>query len=327
RRALEHHRQVAAVVQPDPGVVRERDPELLPDRVDVDPGPERHRGVGLDPNYLISEDGGRGWRYGGKLFVGLDGYSPYCKYVSDGKATIHVVCTEDHPNNYDNSLYHAFIRGGQVHRSDGAVLGPLSTTTNSPLRPWDFTRIYQGGPNHVAWMTDIELDPEKNPVVLFTVQMNSAGLPSGRGGYDHRFHLARWDGGRWRESEIAYAGKRLYAGEDDYTGLGAIDPQNPDVVYISTDADPQTGAPLISSADGNRHHELFRGETKDRGATWRWLPVTENSTMDNLRPIVPRWQDTRTALVWFRGSYRANHGEWTTKVMASILTAKDFPSP
>ena len=133
----------------------------------------------------------------------------------------------------------------------------------------------------------------------------------------------RWDGSAWRVHEIAYAGTRLYAGEDDYTGLAALDPNNPDVVYISTDAEPVTGTPLVSTADGERHHELFRGTTRDFGATWSWEPITANSTMDNLRPLVPRWKDRRTALVWMRGSYKNNHGEWTTAVVATILP----PSP
>jgi len=136
---------------------------------------------------------------------------------------------------------------------------------------------------------------------------------------DHRFDYGRWDGSAWRVHEIAYAGRRLYAGEDDYTGLAALDPRNPNVVYISTDADPVTGAPLVSRADGQRHRELYRGTTGDFGATWQWEPITANSDADNLRPIVPKWTDPRTALVWMRGTYKNNHGEWTTKVVASIL--------
>jgi hypothetical protein len=278
-----------------------------------------HRGVMQDPNYLVSNDDGRNWTYGGKLFEGRHGYSPYAKYACDGRDTVHFVGTEDHPRNFDNSLYHGFVRGGKVHRSDGSVVGPLSTTTNAAIRVWDLTRIYQGGPSNVAWMTDIELDKEGHPAVLFTVQVDGAGLPAGQGGMDHRFHYARWDGKRWHESEIAFAGKRLYQGEDDYTGLGAIDPQNPSTIYLSTDAQPRTGEPLISQADGLRHHELFRGTSSDGGSSWTWAPITANSTMDNLRPLVPKWDDARTALVWMRGAYRANRGDWTTKVVAVIL--------
>src|SRR5436309_8180776 len=93
----------------------------------------------------------------------------------------------------------------------------------------------------------------------------------------------------------------------------------PNIAYISTDAEPVTGKPLVSAADGQRHHELYRGTTPDSGATWRWEPITANSTVDNLRPIVPRWHDSRTALVWMRGTYKNNHGEWTTAVVATIL--------
>jgi hypothetical protein len=118
---------------------------------------------------------------------------------------------------------------------------------------------------------------------------------------------------------MAYAGTRLYPGEDDYTGLVALDPNDPDTLYISTNADPVTGKSLTSSADQRRHRELFRGTTHDSGRSWRWEPITTNSTVDNLRPIVPRWDDPRTALVWMRGTYTNNHGAWTTAVVALIL--------
>jgi hypothetical protein len=278
-----------------------------------------HRGVTQDPNYLVSDDDGRSWRYGGKLYIGRRGYSPYTKYASNNRDTIHFVATEDHPRNFDNSLYHGFIRAGKVYGSDGSFIAPLSTTTNTTVLVTNLTRVYQGGPANVAWMTDFHLDEKERPVVLFTTQNDGAGLPKGKGGMDHRFHYALWDGRRWREHEIAYAGVRLYAGEDDYTGLGAIDPQNTAVVYISTDADPTTGKPLISAADNLRHHELFKGETTNQGATWRWTTITSNSTVDNLRPIVPIWNSPQTALIWMRGAYSNNRGEWSTKVVLTLL--------
>ena len=90
----------------------------------------------------------------------------------------------------------------------------------------------------------------------------------------------------WHHEEIAYAGRRLYASEDDYSGLGALDPNNPNVLYISTDADPVKGTPLISTADGKRHYELFRG---DRGANGKWTftPFTRNSTLRQSAPADP----------------------------------------
>ncbi|HVM62957.1 MAG TPA: BNR-4 repeat-containing protein [Verrucomicrobiae bacterium] len=283
-----------------------------------------HRGMDQDPNYLVSDDNGATWTYGGKLCFDRHTYSPYAKYASNGRDTIHFIVTEDHPRNFDNSLYHGFIRGRKIFGSDGQLIAPLATSSNTSVHITDLTRLYQGGHTNVAWMTDIRLDDRGRPVVLFTTKTDGAGLPPGQGGLDHRFHYTRWDGRRWIEHEIAHAGQRLYAGEDDYTGLGAIDPQDTSVVYLSSDADLTTGQPLISAADGRRHHEIFRGETRDGGATWKWTPITANSTMDNLRPLVPVWRDHRTALVWMRGTYGHNRGDWTTHVVATILKPGDF---
>lgn len=277
-----------------------------------------YRGVGHDPNYMVSSDDGESWTYGGRMMVGRDGYSPYLKYVQDGD-TIHFVTTEDHPRNFDNSLYHGFLSDGRLCQSDGSVVADLSRDTQADVRTWDFTRVFQGDPDNVAWMTDIELDADGRPVILFSVQKDGRGLPPRQGGRDHRYHYARWDGDQWRQSEIAYAGTRLYSFEDDYTGLAAIHPFDPTTVFISTDADPVTGTPLISQADEQRHYEIFRGDSSDGGRTWHWTPITASSTMDNLRPIVPKWRDDRTALVWMRGEYKANRGEWTTAVVATIL--------
>jgi putative BNR repeat neuraminidase len=277
------------------------------------------RGFSHDPNYLYSDDGGKSWTYGGRLLQGRDGYSPYLKYAFDGKDTVHFVVTDDHPRNYDNSVYHGFLRNGVLHLSDGTPRAPLSRDTSVAVAAWDFTRVFAGDPDNVGWVIDLELDRDGRPRAVFSVQKDGRGLPRGQGGFDHRFHYGRWDGKAWQVHEIAYAGTRLYPGEDDYTGLAALDPQDPDVVYISTDAEPRTGAPLRSRADGQRHRELFRGRTTDGGATWTWVPITANSTSDNLRPLVPKWQDPRTALVWMRGSYRSNRGEWSTAVVATIL--------
>jgi len=222
-------------------------------------------------------------------------------------------------HDYDNSLYHGYLQGDTIHHSNGAVVGTLNTTTEKKIATWELTKVFQGTPDDVAWMADIELDRDAHPYVLFSTQIDGRGLPRGQGGMDLRYHYARWDGTSWHTEEIAHAGRRLYAGEDDYSGLGALDPKNPDVMYISTDADPVSGDPLVSHADRKRHYELFRGQRDARLGKWTWAPFTRNSTADNLRPVIPAWNDPRTALVWMRGTYVHNHGEWTTSMVAAII--------
>jgi hypothetical protein len=277
------------------------------------------RGFDFDPNYMYSDDDGQTWKYGGRLMKGRDGYSPYLKYAYDGNGTIHFISTEDHPRNFDNSVYHGFMRDGNIYYSDGTLRGKISETTDVAINTWDVTKIFQGDPDNVGWVIDLELDEQMRPYAVFSVQKDGRGLPPRQGGFDHRYFYARWAGKAWKVNEIAYAGTRLYPFEDDYTGLAALDPNDPNVIYISTDADPVTGKPLVSTADSQRHHEIFRGTTRDGGTKWTWEPITAHSSADNLRPLVPKWKDSRTALVWMRGKYEKNRGKWTTAVVAMIL--------
>lgn len=232
---------------------------------------------------------------------------PYLRYASQGVDTIHFITTEDHPAAYDNSIYHGFVRGGAVYDSFGALVD-ADIADDEAASPVELTRVFQGDADHVAWTVDLEIDASGHPYMAFQVQRDGAATRDrkGEGGFDHRYYYARFDGERWNVHEMAYAGTRLHAGQDDYTGLVALHPRDPDTVFISTDADPATGEPLVSGADGERHHEIFKGVTRDGGATWQWTALTYNSTVDNLRPVIPDWQ-WHTALLWLRGSYHNMH--------------------
>ena len=204
---------------------------------------------GLDasykPSYAYSDDLGQTW-HSGNVIINVPSTGtlqrPYARYVSNGTDTVHITYTEAHPRDFDNSIYHVYYKGGTLYRSDGTAIHPL---TQGLTTPSEGTRIFQGDANNVAWTVDIALDPATGlPHVVYSVQLGSAGLPTGQGGTDMRYRYARWDGTAWRDRPLAYAGTRLYSGEDDYTGLASLDPTNPSVVYISTNANPTTGAAL-----------------------------------------------------------------------------------
>jgi hypothetical protein len=279
---------------------------------------------GLDasfkPSFAYSEDLAESWIRGNVVIDVPEKFRhrPYVKYASDGHKTIHLLYTEGHPRDYDNSLYHIFYRGGRLYRSNGSPIGRLQ---NGLTRPAEGTRVFAGNADSVAWCCDLQLDEQGWPCAVYSVQKNSAGLPPGQGGEDHRYRYARWDGTQWHDYEVAYAGSRLYPREDDYTGLICLDPNDLNHIYLSTNANPRTGTPLISSADGQRHYELFHDVTPDGGRTWNWTAVTSDSSGDNLRPIVPRWDAHHTALVWFRGEYRT-YTNYETEIVARVTTGQ-----
>lgn len=272
---------------------------------------------GWDPNFLIYDGRSGAWQYGGRL-LDSDG-RPYLQYAGSADGTkIHVVATDQHPRDFDNSIYHGVMSEGALFDSNGKVLD-RDLSDQFAVAPTALTIVFDGDADNVAWMADVEIDDNDQPVIAFSVQKDGRGKPQGSGGRDHRYHLARFGPDGWRQHEIAYAGERLYAGEDDYTGLVAIDPEDVDYLVISTNADPTSGAPLISTADQMRHYELFEGKSSDGGKSFEWRALTKNSTVDNIRPIIPAWESDQRVVLWMRGAY-TSYTDFDTQIVGLIQT-------
>ncbi len=293
------------------------------------------RSVGWNPNYHTSVDMGETFPYGGRFLfwkaskddpkaTGLDGNRPYVKYASDGKDKIHFISTESHPRAYDNSLYHGYLKQGKMFDSQGGEVGALSKSSKSSLKPSDFTKIFDGDAQNVAWGVDLNIDKRGNPVCIFSVQKNAGHLRKLHShlGADLRYYYAIFDGKKWHVNQMAFAGSSIYTNpkfysEPDYSALAAIVPHSPDTVYISTNSNPQTGEPLVSASDGMRHFEIFKGKTSDMGKTWTWTAVTKDSKFDNIRPIVPISPDSKTVVLWLRGSY-TTYCDYNTSVVGIV---------
>ncbi len=144
---------------------------------------------------------------------------------------------------------------------------------------------------------------------------------AGRGWENDRiyYYYARWTGTEWQRRFIAHAGRPLYSAEDDYAGGMCLDPEDPRVVYISSNAaDPfalgdTTHVPLRA----NNRYELWRGVTADGGLTFTWTQLTVDSAADNLRPIVPPDHGRTECLVWFHGTYNT-YTNYSTRVLGRL---------
>jgi hypothetical protein len=248
-----------------------------------------YRGIDVDPTYVTSTNNGATWSAPAKL-IDAPGERPYVKYCSDGSNTIHFVFTEGHPDEVDStSVYHMVYRGGGLYQSDSTFITNL---VDGPVTAAQATRVYDGtNATGEAWTWDVHLDAAGNPVVPYATFASRA--PD-----DHRYRYARWDGAQWQDHEVARAGTRLYTSQASYSGGICVDPEDVDVVYISSDVDITNGTPNASG-----RYELYRGETANGGATWDWRALTWNSVEDNLRPIVPIGHTNETTVLWLHGSY------------------------
>lgn len=276
----------------------------------------------FDPNVVTSDNHGDTWSYGGKLLTeGGGGTRPYVRYFSDGDK-VHFIATNNHPRNANNSIYHGYVKDGQLFNSGGGVVD-ANLFDGVGMRPSDLTTVFaantivDGNPMTRAWTVDVAIDEGGNPVAVFQARIDPGGLSGGGESLDHQFFYATYDdiGGTWNVNSLAAAGRDIYAAspngsEDDYTGLISIDPNDTSTLYMSTDIDPRTNVEMP-------HYEILRGKTHDNGASWQWDAITFNSTVNNVRPLVPNWNSEETALVWMRGQYNT-YTSFATEVV--VLT-------
>jgi len=274
------------------------------------------RNLNYNPTVFWSTNGGLTWS-GPQIVIktGTGGTRPYVKYCTDHQLRIHLLYTDGHPRDVANSLYHIYYQEGAFYRSDGTL---LKYFTNLPIMHdagergsviYQYSDLPQNDPNQWipggrAWCWDIALDTQGYPVCVFSVQKDNV---TGTNWYDDRiyYYYARWTGSNWIKRFIAHAGRPLYATEDDYAGGICLDPTDPRIVYISSNArDPfdlanTTNVPLRT----DERYELWRGITTDGGLTFEWTSITSNSPVDNIRPYVPRVYGGEPCVLWVRGVY------------------------
>ena len=91
------------------------------------------RALNYDPNLMYSDDDGSTWTGGAKLLTeGGGGDRPYLRYASDGVRRVHLIATNRHPRNYDNSIYHGYLQDDKLHNSFGQIVDSNSLNTAAP---------------------------------------------------------------------------------------------------------------------------------------------------------------------------------------------------
>lgn len=259
------------------------------------------RGINFNPSFITSTDHGLTWGEPTHFILSeLPGrHRPYAVYAGNGRDTVHVSFTDAHPNRFGNSIYYAAFCDGAFHRADGRVIKNLRR--DGPLRPSEAERVFAGSGGDApegfasaegsAWASAMALDAMGHPHIAYSLHLSDE---------DHRFRIASWDGEKWNDREVAFAGHCLYATETSYTGLISFDPNDPAIVVIATDVDPSSGRNVGSL------HEVYRATVgpHDDINSVEWERVTKDSPVRNLRPVVVS-DGRRRVILWNRGDFRS----------------------
>jgi hypothetical protein len=275
-------------------------------------------GLNFNPSFITSTDEGLTW--GNRThFISNDveGFQrPYARYLQVNANTIGVSYTDAHPRRFGNNLYYFEFSNNTFFNVDGSKIKSL---TDGPLKSSQAEKIFAGSNTKnkplvnesvpsSAWTCAMAKDKNDNPYIGYTLYLNDS---------DHRFRIASWDGEKWIDREIAYAGKCLYKVESSYTGLMAFDPNDPTHVFISTDVNPSTGEDL----KGN--HEIYSAKigVNDNISSIKWKALTKNSTYRNIRPIVVANEGYKV-LLWLYGPWY-NYFNYDVNVIGVILETPD----
>jgi len=255
------------------------------------------------------------------------GDRPYAKYHTDGDHRIDIIYTDGHPRTTTNSMYHLYYEDSAFYETDGTFLKTLDEAPISLDAGEHGTVVYQYSaaptddlndhiPQGRAWTWEVVRRSDGSPVAAFSVNLPRAAGPDWTGDRIYYYYARYVPGEGWRKKFIAQGGRPLYMAENQYAGGMALDPDNPDVVYVSSNAaDPFnistfTDVPLSA----NQRYEIYRGITQDGGFTFSWTPITTDSAQDNLRPYVPRNREDISALIWFSGRY-TSYTSFDTRAM------------
>ena len=277
------------------------------------------RSVNTSPNLLASPDDGGSFDYYGRITATPTmGYvAGYYRYWGNNTDRLDFVATEAHPRDADTSLWHGYVKDGKVYDSKGTVVDD-NVGDGSAQNIDKFTKVFAsqttiGGVKlEHLWNHDIARYADGTIAVLGQGRVSGTGSDDP----DKRMIYSRFDGTAWKSTYLVKAGKKLYPDEQDYTGLSALHPDNPHIIFVSSTFDPRTDMAVPSGK-----HEIFMGVTCDDGATFNWTPLTEGSTVDNLRPHVPKWDSTHTLLLWMKGTYNTAQKMTMTIVGTTALGA------
>ena len=289
------------------------------------------RYLNYNPNVFTSADGGATWSTPQILIqTGSGSTRPYVKYCSDYNQRIDILYTDAHPDNYTNSLYHLYYQGGAFYKSDGtfvknfANLPILHDSGERGSVVYLYSDAAQPDPNQWiptgrAWCWEIAYQNNGSPVCLFQAKVDNV---TGTSWSDARiyYYYARWTGTNWQKRFIAQAGRPLYNGQPDYGGGMCLDPLDPDTIYISTDAANPFDLSTTTNVPLGANYQIWKGVTADGGLTFTWQAVTGSSTVDNLRPYIPRRFGGEPCMLWFRGTY-TSYTSFNAEIVGLFTTA------
>ena len=224
------------------------------------------RGADWKPFFSVSKDLGETWSAPRVLLQRpqegqLNG--PVLKISSDGRKRIDFAFTDGHSSFEKTNTFH-FLRyeDGVFTNADGTRVGAME---DLPLDPMKCERLDEpdGAGHDRVW-----------DIASLSGQVAIVYAHESRYAHHDDYRYRRWDGKKWFDSPIEAKARPLPRGKVTETIVtAALDHRYIDTVYLSHPTNHEIW-------------EIGKWRSPDKGASWRYEPVTRGSTTINLNPVV-----------------------------------------
>ncbi|NND34884.1 MAG: hypothetical protein HKN76_20020 [Saprospiraceae bacterium] len=225
---------------------------------------------------------------------------PYLKITTDHRGRIDFLFTDGHPKiGSDVSTYHMYYQGDSFYQTSGDPICPIEKL---PIAIKSVNKVYDAVPTQIrSWIWDIALKDGK-PVITYARYHSE---------HDHIYHYAHWNGDQWEDHEIVNSGSwmpSLWQGdvvrEAHYSGGIVLNHADPTEIFLSRN--------IAGKFEMERRRLLPTGR-------WSSTPITENSTVNNVRPyVVDQCPPGQTILLWMHGLYR-HYTEFDVEIKMGII--------
>jgi hypothetical protein len=245
------------------------------------------RAPNFNPSYRVRNDATGAWGAAQPLVLN-SGQRPYVKYHSNNVDRIGFAFTDGHPRNVQNNIYYAYLQDGAYFRVDGTKIKDMSAgaLTLAEMQGSAGT-VYNHTGNPAgddSWIWDVASDDQGRPVVAYATFLSDTV---------HEYHWSRWEDGQWHDRRLVRAGPSIaLSGETHYSAGIALDPTDPETVYLS----------YRNAGTWN----LQQWKLNDDGESWATQLIANGfgPTDENVRPFVPQNRPADDEMVlWLRGHY------------------------
>jgi len=250
---------------------------------------------------------------------------PYVHYASNSIDRIDMIYTDWHPRKEKNSIYHIYYKNWFLNKSNWKIIKSIS---NSPINNNNinekWTIIYNYSENELnknqtiddyipfwkAWVWDLEYTKEGLPVAVFSVSLWK------NDDFKNIYYYYAWftKDWVWKKKMIAKWWNSLYKIENDFAGWITIDPNNPSIVYYSSNAINSSEKELKTEIYWNNKYKLYKVDFNR--STWKYVSklFLENNNKLLIRPFIPAWKSKFESVLWMEWDNYTDMKNYTTSI-------------